>query len=132
MRMPREPGLIVRDRLPRKVTWPIVFAALSSGALCAAVASAVIGMGPMLAGIVTTMPMIGVVSVALQHAAGGSAAVTPYLRGYIASSMCRAAFCTVVAVCAVPLGTPAAMTVALVLSLGALAWANGTSTGARS
>jgi len=97
-------------RRPRGA-WP----ALAIGLISAVVSTVVIEMNASLAGIVAAMPMIGVATVASCHATRGRAAVPRYLRGYVVSSLAKAAFCAAFAVSVVAQGTAVALLFACAL-----------------
>jgi hypothetical protein len=69
--------------------------------------------GPRLAGVLTALPIVGIVTVAAEHAGGGPAAMTTFLRGYVMSSLGRSAFGAVFAACVISQGIAAAMCAAL-------------------
>lgn len=91
---------------------------LAISAMSAALVSVLLSLvaadiGPRLAGVLTALPIVGIVTVAAEHVGGGPAAVTTFLRGYVMSSLGRSAFGAVFATCAISQGIAAAMCAAL-------------------
>jgi len=68
---------------------------------------------PRSAGLLAGLPTLGLVTLVRLHRAEGIVGVTPFLRGYVISTLGRAIFGTVFALMAVPAGTTAAMLVAI-------------------
>jgi hypothetical protein len=110
-RIGRAPANTLRPR------FVLAIGATSAGLISVLLGLVAVGIGPQLAGVLTALPIVGVVTAVAEHAAGGPPAVTTFLRGYVMSSLGRSAFGAVFAVCAIPQGIGAAMGVALAASV---------------
>lgn len=93
----------------------VILTALSAGAISAVISATALGLGPGLAGLLAALPIVGAATVTAEHAARGRASVTPFLRGYVVSSLGKAAFGAVFAVCVVPSGIVNALFISLLL-----------------
>lgn len=108
---------------PRRAGLGIALTAISAGAISAMISGLALGLSAPLAGLIAALPVVGVATVWVEHVGRGPSSVTPFLRGYLVTSLGKAAFGAVFAVCVVPSGIFGAMTIALVL--GALLCAIG-------
>jgi len=91
----------------------LAISAMSAALVSVVLSLVAVDIGPRLAGVLTALPIVGIVTVAAEHAGGGPAAVTTFLRGYVTSSLGRSAFGAVFATCALSHGIAAAMCAAL-------------------
>ena len=68
--------------------------------LCSAVVTTLAAeMHPWVAGLITSMPLIGVVTVVTCHRTKGTLAVPAFLRAYVLGSLVKASFCVTFAIC---------------------------------
>jgi len=95
----------------------LAMSVLSATLVSAVLSSIAVDIGPRLAGVLTALPIVGIVTVAAEHVGGGPPAVTAFLRGYVMSSLGRSAFGVVFAACAISQGIAAAMCAALGTSI---------------
>ena len=103
----------------------IAFSAVLVGALSATIAALAMATSPQLAGLLAGLPTLGMVTLLRQHGVQGAACVTPFLRGYVISTLGRALFGVVFASMAVPLGPTPAMLAAIVAGVTFCIVANG-------
>lgn len=83
------------------------------GIISAAIAALSTVTTPQFAGLLAGVPTLGLVTIVRLHGTQGNACVTPFLRGYVISTLGRVLFGTVFALTAVPAGSTAAMLVAI-------------------
>ena len=83
------------------------------GIVSAAVATLSTVTTPQFAGLLSGLPTLGLATIVSLHGAQGNACVTPFLRGYVISTLGRVLFGTVFAIMALPAGITAAMLVAI-------------------
>ena len=96
---------------------PRVRTALTVGLTSAVVATLAAEMHPWLAGLVTAMPIIGLVTVATCHRTRGALAVPAFLRAYVLGSLVKTAFCTTFALCVTAYGVSLALLSATLVSV---------------
>ncbi len=120
---PTLPGAVAPERVPAR--WETPVRAVVTGVLVATLTGLARVLGPHLAGLLATTPVIVSVLGPATHRASGPAAASALLRGTTVSIAGSTMFSAVVAATVVPLGAVAAFAlalVALVATDGLLAW----------
>jgi hypothetical protein len=120
--LPRTGGQVAR---PRPV-WDLPLRAVASMTLVVVVTSLAHRLGPTLSGALTPFPVAISILLGFSHAQEGSSAAISFLRGFFPGMWGFAAFCFVLSVTIVPLGTAAAFVLATACALAiqavVLAW----------
>jgi len=121
-------------RMPRSVRTPAIAAPCSAGSIAISVSlvglisAAITALStvttPQFAGLLAGVPTLGLVTIVRLHGLQGNACVTPFLKGYVISSLGRVSFGTVFALTAVAAGSAAAMLVAIVAGASSCAVAS--------
>lgn len=107
----REPQAVPPPRLRPGAA--VAMTAIAAGAVSALASVIALDAGPLLAGLLAALPVVGVLTLTAEHAASGAASVTSFLRGYLVSLLGRVAFGTAFAVSAIPGGIVNALGVGL-------------------
>jgi hypothetical protein len=97
--------------------WDLPARAIATALLVLGLTGAAAGLGPTLTGVLTPFPVSNTVLAAFVLVLEGPAHVDTFLRGFLRGAFGFVAFCFLVAVLVVPLGTPAAFAIALVGAL---------------
>jgi hypothetical protein len=127
-------GLLVSQfSLPRggatatgpRPAWDLPFRVFAAMLLVVSVTSLAHRLGPTLSGALTPFPVAVSTLLAFSHAQGGSAAAISFLRGFMPGMWAFTAFCYVLSIGIVPLGSPLGFAVALACTLaiqGTVLW----------
>jgi hypothetical protein len=97
--------------------WDLPLRALASMTLVLVITGLAHRLGPTLSGVLTPFPVAISILLGFSHAQGGSAAAISFLRGFFPGMWGFAAFCFVLSVTIVPVGTAAAFALATACAL---------------
>ena len=111
--MPPVPPLEPADDDVELPAWDLPARAIATAALVLALTGAAGGLGPTLTGVLTPFPISNTVLAAFVLVLEGPAHANAFLRGFLRGAFGFVAFCFLVAVLLLPLGTAAAFALAL-------------------